>query len=168
MITYDKLNPIQRILLITNGSITSILEAVTNKEIKIETLEQNVIKADKKITEFLKMERGDVNYREVVLKSNGEVLAYAISYAPLERLKKEFKDDLMRADIPIGKIISKHSLEVRREINWIEIKNAGTGKLAVIFGLNETDKILSRNYNIINNGEILINITEYFPARKFE
>lgn len=166
MRTY-KLNPIQRILLTTNGSVTNVLEAITNDKIKIETLEQKVVNADRRIFELLKIEEGDVNYREVVLKSDKVVLAYAVSYTPLKRLKKEFKDDLMRADVPIGKIISRHSLEVRREINWTEIESAGK-KLSEIFGIKVGEAILSRNYNIINNGEILINITEYFPAKRFE
>ena len=35
---------------------------------------------------------------------------------PVDRLAPEFRDDLMKADIPIGRIIERHHIEARREI----------------------------------------------------
>ncbi len=152
-----KLNPIHKILLTTDGSITTILEAITGETINVETVEQKVVQADSSIAELLNIGIGDqVNYRMVNLKAGEYIVAHAISYTPLKRLKESFREDLMKADLPIGKIIKKHQLEVRREINWGKIdKNELT-----IF---HEDRILSRNYNIIHDGDILINITEYFP-----
>lgn len=157
-----KLKPIHRILLTTDGSITKILEAITEKEIKIKTVEQRIISADKSIAGILEINVGDkVNFRIVNILADNEVVGHAVSYTPLNRLDKSFREDLMRADIPIGKIIKKHKLEVRREINWGGVVKAE--KFAEIFGISASDSILSRNYNIIHRGKILINITEYFP-----
>ena len=161
-----KLNPIHRIFLTTDGSITKILEAITEKEIKIETLEQKIVKADEKIARILEIEKGEeVNFRIVNIVADNEVIGHAISYTPLSRLDETFKEDLMRADIPIGRIIRKHRLEVRREINRGGVMRAD--KFANIFGIRTDDFILFRNYNIIHRGEILINITEYFPLNCF-
>ncbi|RLI77665.1 DUF98 domain-containing protein [Archaeoglobales archaeon] len=161
------MKPIHKILLHTDGSITKILEAITGKDVEVETVKQDIIKADKKIAEILKVEEGiDVNYRIVNLKIDNDVLVHAISYTPIIRLERDFKDDLMKADIPIGKIMRKYKIEARREINWTKTKRAG--EMAEIFGIGEEDVLLVRNYNIIHKGEILINITEYFPAKKFE
>ncbi|RLI70140.1 DUF98 domain-containing protein [Archaeoglobales archaeon] len=161
------MKPIHKILLHTDGSITKILEAITGKNVEVETVKQEIIKADKKIAEILKIkENEDVNYRIVNLKVNDDVLVHAISYTPLIRLEKDFKDDLMKADIPIGKIMRKYKIEARREINWTKTEKAD--EMAEIFGIEKGDLLLIRNYNIIHKGEILINITEYFPAKKFE
>lgn len=160
------LKPIHKILLHTDGSITRILEAITGKNVEVETVKQEIIKANMKIAETLKISEGeDINYRVVNLKVNDDVLVHAVSYTPLVRLEKDFKDDLMRADIPIGKIMKKYKIEARREINWTKTEKAG--KMAEIFRIEEDDMLLVRNYNIIHKGEILINITEYFPAKKF-
>ena len=161
-----ELKPIHKILLTTDGSITTILEAIVGKEVFIETVEQRVIRAGKDIAKVLEINEGDeVNYRVVNLKAEDDILAHAISYTPLKRLEPEFKDDLMRADIPIGKIMKKHRIEARREVNWWRVEKAG--ELGKIFGVSKDDYVLVRNYNIIHRGEILINITEYFPASKF-
>jgi chorismate-pyruvate lyase len=163
-----KLKPIHRILLATDGSITRILEALTCKAVQIKTVEQQIIKADASIAKMLKIEEGeDVNYRVVNLKAGEDVLAHAVSYTPIKRLKDEFKEDLMKADLPIGRIMREHNIEARREINWERVEGANAD-LAKIFGIKEGEVILARNYNIIHCKEILINITEYFPASKFD
>ncbi len=152
------MNPIVRILQKTDGSVTAIIEALTGEEAKIKTLERKVVKANEEIAKKLKISEGDeVNYRVVEIKSKGITFAIATSLTPLKRLDESFKDDLMKAEIPIGKIIKKHKLEVRREILKAEIKE-----------LEKFGKCLVRNYNIIHRGEILMNITEIFPISVFE
>jgi len=160
------MNAIHRILMSTDGSITAIIEAVTQKKVEVETLEQKVIGADKELAELLEVNEGDeVNYRVVYLKADGEIYAKAISFTPLKRLENSFKEDLMRADIPIGKIMKKHNIEARREIRWSRVEDADS-KLAEELGI--TDKrVISRNYNIIHRGKVLINITEFFPLERF-
>lgn len=160
------MNPIHRILMTTDGSITTIIEAVTQRKVDVETVEQRIVRADRDLAELLHINEGDeVNYRVVYLKAGGEIYAKAISYTPLKRLEDSFKEDLVRADIPIGKIMKKHGIEARREIRWSRISE--DSRLAEEFGVSRKE-IISRNYNIIHNGKILINITEFFPAEKFE
>ena len=152
------MNPILRILERTEGSVTTIIEALTGEKVEIKTIEQKVIEADRESARILEIDEGEeVNYRVVEIVSAGEVFARAISITPLSRLDERFRDDLMKADIPIGRIIRKHKLEVRREILWSRI---GTCK-----GLGNC---LIRNYNIIHKGEILINITEMFPVDVYD
>jgi len=144
------MNAIHRILMSTDGSITAIIEAVTQKKVEVETLEQKVIGADKELAELLEVNEGDeVNYRVVYLKADGEIYAKAISFTPLKRLENSFKEDLMRADIPIGKIMKKHNIEARREIRWSRVEDADS-KLAEELGITD-----------------LINITEFFPLERF-
>lgn len=161
------MNAIHRILMSTDGSITAIIEAVTQKKVEVETLEQRVIRADKELAKILEVNEGDeVNYRVVYLKADREIYAKAISFTPLKRLENSFKEDLMRADIPIGKIMKKHNIEARREIRWSRVEDADQ-KLAEELGI--TDKrVISRNYNIIHRGRVLINITEFFPVERFK
>uniref|UniRef100_A0A7C3RBT5 DUF98 domain-containing protein n=1 Tax=Archaeoglobus fulgidus TaxID=2234 RepID=A0A7C3RBT5_ARCFL len=160
------MNAIHRILMSTDGSITAIIEAVTQKKVQVETIEQKIIRADKELAELLEVDEGDeVNYRVVYLKADGEIYAKAISFTPLKRLENSFKEDLMRADIPIGKIMKKHNIEARREIIWSRIENADS-KLADELRIADK-RVISRNYNIIHRGKILINITEFFPVERF-
>ena len=159
------LNPIHRILLTTDGSVTSIIRAVKG-DASIRTVEQKVIRADSEVAELLGICEGDkVNYRVVDITASGDVVGRAVSHTPLLRLDREFMQDIMRADIPIGEIIRKHRLEVRREIRWWRIEEAG--ELSDVFGVDYDDAVMVRNYHIFHRGSILMNITERFPLSKF-
>ena len=147
-----RLSPMQKFLLGTDGSVTQILEAITGKQVVIETRVQKIIAADPTTAELLGIGQGDpVNYRIVEIKTpaSGEVLIYAISHTPLARLSPEFKDDLMKADIPIGRIIQNHRIEARREILNARVSPASeeTGR---IFSLCSKEPLLSRQYRIIH------------------
>jgi len=65
-----RLSPVQKMLIGTDGSVTNLLEVVTNNPIEIETLEQRVVPADGGVAEELAINPGEpVNYRVVVLKN---------------------------------------------------------------------------------------------------
>jgi beta-ribofuranosylaminobenzene 5'-phosphate synthase len=164
-----RLSSMQKFLLGTDGSVTQILEAITGEPVCIETRVQKIIAADPTTAERLGIRQGDpVNYRVVEIKTtaSGEVLIYAISYTPIARLSPEFKDDLMKADIPIGRIIQNHCVEARREIlnAWVSPASEEAGR---IFSLCSHEPLLRRQYRIIHQGEPLIFIEEQFPYNRF-
>jgi|Deesub1362A_J573_1020465.scaffolds.fasta_scaffold00233_32 beta-ribofuranosylaminobenzene 5'-phosphate synthase len=162
-----QLSPVQKILLTTDGSITRILEALTGEEVSISTEKQEVIKADEEIATKLQIEvGGEVNFRVVNIRSSGGVLMHAISYTPLKRLKKKFREDIMKADIPIGKIMARLKIEARREIMDMGIIEADE-RFSQLFSVKKGSFLLKRTYNIIHNNEILLNITEIFPYEAF-
>jgi beta-ribofuranosylaminobenzene 5'-phosphate synthase len=164
-----RLSPMQKFLLGTDGSVTQILEAITGTTVVIKTLVQKIITADPTIAKRLDISQGDpVNYRVVEIKtpSSGEVLIYAISHTPISRLSPTFKNDLMKADIPIGRIIQNHRIEARREILNARV-SPPTEEATRIFSLCGKEPLLSRQYRIIHNGKPLIFIEEQFPYNKF-
>ncbi len=164
-----RLSPIQKILLGTDGSVTQLLESVTGHSVAVRTREQEVVKADADAAEHLGVAPGDaVNHRVVELldAATGEVLVYAKSQTPIARLAPAFRDDLMRADIPIGKIIERHHIEARREILTARVIPAKDDMYG-IFSICKNEPLLSRQYRIIHGGEPLIFIEEQFPYSQF-
>jgi len=139
----------------TDGSITLLLELLTGKAVKVVTLDQRVVKATSDMAELLEIEPGDdVNSRLVTLSANGTVYVLAKSLAAIKRMPQAVRDDLMRADIPIGRILREHKLETRRDIlNMQIIRSEFFGELPVI----------SREYRIIHQNNILMWINECFP-----
>ncbi|HSD56700.1 MAG TPA: beta-ribofuranosylaminobenzene 5'-phosphate synthase [Methanotrichaceae archaeon] len=165
-----KLSPVQKMLLGTDGSVTSLLEIITGSPIEIETLAQRVVPAEKSVAAELMIQAGDeVNHRIVKLKraDTGETLIYAVSHAPLMRLDPYFKDDLLRADIPIGVILKRHRIESRRDITGATVLQADR-EIASVFNIFPRETMLSRNYTIIRHGEPLIAIRETFPYNSFQ
>ena len=94
-----------------------------------------------------------------------EPLIYAISIIPVDRLKKDFKEDLIRANIPIGRILRKHDIESRREIKSVSADES-TPEMVEIFKSNSP--MLSRTYNIIHKNQVLIWLMETFPYSLFQ
>ncbi len=165
-----RLSPIQKMLLGTDGSVTSILEVITGEPVGIETLEQRVVPANEEVARELNINVGEeVNYRVVRLKNmkSGETLIHAVSYTPLRRLEPEFKNDLMRADIPIGQILHKHRIESRRDITRAECEQADE-HMSKLFKIFPKELMLARRYKIIRKGEPLIAIRETFPYNMFQ
>ncbi|NTV00806.1 MAG: DUF98 domain-containing protein, partial [Methanoregulaceae archaeon] len=162
------LSPLQTILLLTDGSVTTLLEAISGDEVSVTTLSQVVAIPREDVAAALEIGTSErVNHRTVVLKNNrtGEVLIYAASYTPLLRLEPGFTEDLMRADIPIGKILKKHAVESRREILRIGIRESDD---TISRALGERPgPFLFRSYKIIQAGKPLMLIEEFFPASSF-
>ena len=140
----------------TDGSVTQLLEVLTGKRVKVETISQSVVKASTQIAGLLDIETGDyVNDRLVTLKVDDLVYVLAKSLTPINRIPGGIKDDLMRADIPIGRILREHKLETRRDIFNIRILHRDFfGELPV----------LSREYKIIYENKVLMWINECFPV----
>ena len=164
-----RLSPVQKILLGTDGSVTQLLESVTGHPVSVRTREQEVVKADTLDAEHLNIAPGDaVNHRIVELcdATTGEVLVYAKSQTPVARLAPAFRDDLMKADIPIGRIIKNHHIEARREILAAQVTPA-KDDVSGIFSICRNEPLLTRQYQIIHGGEPLIFIEEQFPYNRF-
>jgi beta-ribofuranosylaminobenzene 5'-phosphate synthase len=163
------LSALQKILLGTDGSVTQLLEAITGNPVVIETCLQQITRAGEGIADDLDIPEGDpVNYRIVNLKDKktGEVLIHAISYTSVDRLSPHFKEDLMRADIPIGRIIQSHGIEARREIMKTGVSCA-TEEMSRVFSICRDEPVLNRRYRIIHREKPLIYIEERFPFNKF-
>ncbi len=157
-----KLGPLQRILLTTDGSITRTLEALTGETVRVETVTQEVVGADEDLSARLGVDVGDeVNFRVVNLIADDRVLVHATSFTPLSRLRPEFRKDIMKEDVPIGRILARLRIEARREIRDFGVIQADEG-LADIFQVSSGSLLLRRNYDIIHDESVLMNITEVF------
>jgi beta-ribofuranosylaminobenzene 5'-phosphate synthase len=160
------LPPFQTVLLLTDGSVTTLLEAISGAEVCVKTIAQNVVPAGGPVAALLDIRQGDpVNHRivELINCTTGEILIYAVSHTPLGRLEPGFRDDLMRADIPIGKILKKHRIESRREISDIRLVSPDPD-LRRRFDTGPETRFLSRTYRIIRNDLPFMAIEELFPV----
>ena len=140
----------------TDGSVTFLLEIMTRKPVSVITESQYTVKADKTIASLLDVEEGSkVNDRVVRLSAGGTTFVHARSLSPLERMPDTMREQLMRADIPIGRIFRSHNLETRRDMGELEILEGEPTFNGI--------PVLSRSYKIVHNNHILMWINERFP-----
>lgn len=130
---------------------------MTRKDVSVVTEAQHLIKADEETASLLDIAVGsDVNYRLVTLFAGARPFVRALSLSPIERMPEDIRQDLMRADIPIGKILRNSGIETRRDFDNIEINEDN-----LLFG---SSKALSRSYRIVHDNSTLMWINEKFPV----
>ncbi len=140
----------------TDGSVTFLLEIMTRKSVIVTTESQYTIKADRATAALLGVEEGsEINDRVVRLSAGDTVFVQARSLSPLERMPETMREQLMRADIPIGRILRSHNLETRRDMGELEILEGESTFNGI--------PILSRSYKIVHNNHVLMWINERFP-----
>ena len=144
-----------RICAVTDGSITYLLEAIFGRKAEVSTLCQQIVEADEKMCSLLNISPGEpVNIRKVTLEVNGVMHVFAKSLSPVNRMPDGMREQLMQADIPVGKILRSNKLETRRDILHIERLHSSN---------YFTGEVLSRDYVIIHDGRVLMWINEVFP-----
>jgi len=140
----------------TDGSVTFLLEIMTRKQVSVITESQHTVKADKEMAVLLGVKEGsEINDRVVRLSAGDTVFVHARSLSPLEHMPETMREQLMRADIPIGRILRSHNLETRRDMGELEIREGES----TFDGI----PVLSRSYKIVHNNHILMWINEHFP-----
>ncbi len=137
--------------------MTFLLEIMTRSEVSVITEDQHLEPADVEMAMLLGAAEGSsVNHRTVMLVAGDVPYAHALSLSPLDRMPEGVKQDLMRADIPIGKILRTHGMETRRDFETIQLEDGQD-----LFGC---EHVLSRTYRIVYQNLTLMWIKESFPV----
>jgi len=157
------LQPLMRVLLVVDGTVTKILEAYFGEVIEVRRIGQSV-EALEDADEWLEAERGEeIVMRAVMLvgRDTGRIYTYAESRIMLSRLSTRMQEGLGDQLIGLGRILLDAALEVRRECLWY-----GRERLAALpeemRGRCDSE-FVSRSYRVIACGRPLMMITERFP-----
>ena len=86
-----------------------------------------------------------MNYRVVVIETMNHSYTRFLSL-PVKRLENDFKEDLIRADMPIGRILKKHNIESRREIKSV-YSEAQRPEIMEIFNVESHNAHKDLQYN---------------------
>jgi len=162
----------QRILLITNGSVTALLEHYFDEVISVKKLyeqfEKNIDKLSDKHNLYISLNDMPVLSRKVFLQGQSSLnnLVYAESTILINNLPPDFRNDLLISLEPIGRLWSKHRLETYKVL-----LNTGREKadslLADHFDMPINGEIMFRTYSVYTHGKIIMIITEKFPSHFF-
>ncbi len=153
------LPPFLRALLVTDGTVTKIIEAYFWEPVAVDTLVQDLTRAERNIP-WVEVAAGDpVLVRQAQLRGtdSGKVYATAFSVIRTERVPSAFRQRLIDREIGIGVLIRDSGLESYREVMEIgaadvDADTPGPG----------SDRVF-RTYRIIIDGVPVILITETFP-----
>ena len=157
-----ELPPFLRTLLVTDGTVTKILEAYFWEPVEVVTLRQELVTTERPVS-WIKVDAGDrVLVRRARLSGvdSGSTYATAFSVIRPQLIPETFRQRLIDREIGIGVLIRDSGLESYREVLEIGIEPseedgnlAGPARSGVVF----------RTYRIIIDGRPVILITEGFP-----
>lgn len=149
-----ELPPFLRALLVTDGTVTKILEAYFWEPVEVLTLEQDYWTAERPV-DWLEVATGQpVLIRLALLKGldTGKTYAEAFSVIRADLIPEAFRQRLIDREIGIGVLIRDSGLESYREVMEIGIDQPDQGGEHVY-----------RTYRIFIAGAPVILITESFP-----
>lgn len=161
------LSVFQRVLLVTDGTVTDVLESYCGEAIRVVKLAQSfdVPDPDRPPLELFEGER--VLRRTVLLQGtiSGTNFIYADSILAPDRLPDYLVDDLVATQVPLGRLIAKSRLETFREVVGVGFEPAGHH--ARYFGVDPVSDLVFRTYRIHYNTKPVVRITEKFPLTWF-
>jgi chorismate-pyruvate lyase len=153
-----RLPPFLRALLVTDGTVTKMLEAYFWEPVEVQTLEQGLITAERPIA-WLNVSAGDeVLIRRARLQGTASDTHYANAFSVIrvELIPKPFRQRLIDREIGIGVLIRDSGMESYREVLEVGIEPPD--------GASPTDSDrIFRTYRIIIGARPVILITESFP-----
>lgn len=163
----SQLNTLQRVLLITDGTVTDVLEAYANERIRVVKLAQEFDTVDVDQPELDSAYAQRVLRRTVLLQGSmtGINFVHAHSVFTPDHLHPEIVDALLVGNKPLGRLLAQYRVETYREIVAVGFEPAGT--CADYFGVDPASKLVFRTYRIIVERRPVVRITEKFPVTWF-
>jgi chorismate-pyruvate lyase len=154
------LAPVQRALLVIDGTVTKFLEAYYLEPVAVQRLQQVEDRASSFEAQWLACDAGDVLLRRSVLLRGGSsqrVFAWADSLLLPQRLTPAMRRGLETEPGGLGRIIIDSGLETRRECLWFGWQQVDEAQAPVVAG-----RYLARSYRILAGGRPLMMVTERF------
>lgn len=167
---FNKIPPLLRTLLVTDGTVTKLLEAYCWEPIKVETLFQGEVVIEHDIPELDTPAGTAVLKRQVVLHGlrSNKIYIYAESFIRADRLWKGVREDLLTGRLGIGELLHDRRLETYREV--LKVGREEVGELATVLNLKKMyakEPMLYRTYRIFHGQQPIMQITEKFPVSQF-
>lgn len=163
-----RLSPFQRILLVTDGTVTNILRAYAAEPVEVVKLSQVSRRADSGVPE-LEMGPGEPLIQRMILLrgvDDDRTFVCARSLIASDRLPPSVRQGLLETNRSIGELLQDIRLETFREI--LEVSQEPAGEIGSYFDLEPDATMIFRRYRIIASQRPLMVIREDFPASAFQ
>lgn len=158
------LTPLQRALLIIDGTLTTFLEVYTLEPMDVQRLEHTVFRLPDDHVWLDAKKGSEIAFRRVmIMGSHRQTLyAYALASVVLDRVPSGVRDRLEIQGESLGRVLNENNLETRREILWYGKERVNDLPDPV---RRQCDgSFYSRTYRIVFEGKPIALINEKFPA----
>jgi len=158
------LSLLQRILLMTDGTVTDLLKLYAGEAISARRLEQTITRNNTQPLLSVPPETALLK-RRVVLCGDKTNYLYAESFLVFDMLTETMRYKLLETDCPMGRVWKEERLETYREV--IEHRIAPCPRVSIYFDVPFHIPILSRTYLVFVRNKPFGVVTESFPSTHF-
>lgn len=163
----DPVDAPTRMLLLSDGSLTLLLNASLRSPVSLQRLRQEEVGLDMEMAEYIEAEAGQrVIDRDVWLMSGNKRLVYANSILPTSLMRDDIYNEITRGDTPIGTLLSEQSVLTRRD--RLQIGRVRSKEITAELGLPEDAVLRARRYRLHTEGGFKGAILEVFSPIMFE
>ena len=167
-VDWQGVSPILRTLLLSDGTVTTFLEAYFYETIQMRVLAHE--QGDFGDLPRLEIRAGTPVLRRITTFSgakSGRIVCHAVSYLRPELLWPGAAEDLLEGKVGVGEIMRAKRVETYREILSVERTSAAHGPAAEL-GIKLGDDLVTRTYRIYVQRKPCILITDAYPVRLFD
>jgi chorismate-pyruvate lyase len=155
------LSLLQKALLVTDGTLTQLLEVFAGEKIRVRKLRQSQIAGG---PAPLALDAGEpVINRTILLRGEHRAYLHAESWLVPARMPAGMHEALQRTDTPIGQLWKAARLETFREI--VDFRHETNAEVAALLGSG--NELLARSYLVITGGRPMSLVVERFPIDLF-
>lgn len=165
--------PHQRLLLLSDGSLTLDLELLWKSALTVDLKFKGLTELSGEDAAYLEEEPGRGALERVVwLTINSKRLVYARSLIPLDRINKDLKEELeARSEEPLGRVLTAKKVffsKKKLEVGVVRCETASTD-----LGLDHATPLVARRYILYNmerpdDWTIKAAVTEIFSPEAIE
>jgi len=155
------LSLLQKALLVTDGTVTQLLEVFAGEKMRVQKLGQSMVSGGPALLAV-----GDhepVISRRILLRGDRRVYLHAESWLVPARMPADVQEALTHTDMPIGQLWKAARLETFREI--VDFRRESNPEIAKLLGGDA--RILSRSYLVFTGGRPMSLVAEHFAADLF-
>jgi chorismate-pyruvate lyase len=160
----SSLTQLQRVLIVTDGTLTEILEAAFLERIRLVKISQEIVSFTTPHAHVDYAQGEAFLERKILLQGTKSTknYVYAESVIAINRLPPRFHEELVRSDTPLGQLWLEHRLETFKEL--LEVRLERAGERGKHFNCDASGMLLARTYRVSSAAVPVITITECFPV----
>lgn len=156
-----EVSSVLRVLLTTDGSMTTALEALRMGPVQLEVVRQGEEPMDDATALCLGVPpQQPAVARQVWLTHEGCKLLYAFSLLPLATLSPDLAEGIRRQAQPLGRLLDASGRAAIRE--GLRIGRVSDPALAVALGASPSERLWCRTYRLMAEGALSASILEIF------
>jgi len=161
---FTSLELLQRVLLVTDGTITDTIEVAFGEPITLMKVSCELLITPSDIDALDVTAGCSLMDRKIQLlgRTTCRVYAYAETLLVIDRLPDELRRQLLLSNTALGRLWSEYRIEGRKEL--LSVTRVPVGSVRYPFTPGQHADLLKRTYRMISAGKPVSLITEYFPS----